>query len=185
MSWFCEQERCDEAPLWTALDEIPTGSALPVFLNGVGGLGSPWWRSTMEPRYLAAEDAPDSAAAPSLLLPPPQARLARFAALIESIAFMIAVNARLLEAQAGPPRRVLLAGGMSRSAWLCRRLASLLDLPVEVIDAEASARGVARLAAPDVTSHWAATASARYAPEPDTALRERYRRFTAGIAAAP
>jgi sugar (pentulose or hexulose) kinase len=136
----------------------------------------------MEPRYLAAEDAPASVPAPSS---PPEAMMARFAALIESIAFMIAVNARLLEAQAGPPRRVLLAGGMSRSAWLCRRLAALLDLPVETIDAEASARGVARLAAPEFTAHWATTASARYPPEPDAALRERYRRFAAGIAAAP
>jgi len=96
---------------------------------------------------------------------------------------MIAANAKLLEDQAGPPRRVLLAGGMSRSKWLCRRLASLLDLPVQAIDTEASARGVARLAAPDFTARWAAAASAPYAPEPDAALRERYERFTAAIAA--
>jgi len=183
VSWFCEQERCDEAPLWAALEEIPTRSPLPVFLNGVGGLGSPWWRSTMEPRFLAAQDASNPAPAPAPA-PPPEARMARFAALIESIAFMIAVNAQLLEEQAGPPQRVLLAGGISRSKWLCHRLASLLGLPVEVIDAEASARGVARLAAPDFTAHWAATASARYIPEPDAALRERYGRFMAGIAAA-
>jgi len=180
VSWFCEQERCDEPPLWAALDRVATHSALPVFLNSVGGLGSPWWRSATEPRYLAAADDPGAAPMP----PSPDGRLTRFAALIESIAFMIAVNAQLLEAQAGPPRRVLLAGGMSRSKWLCRRLASLLGLPVEAIDAEASARGVARLAAPDFTAHWAATASARYIPEPDAALRERYGRFTAGIAAA-
>ena len=179
VSWFCEQECCDETPLWAALEEIPTRGALPVFLNGVGGLGSPWWRPAMEPRYLAAVDAAGAVPASS-----PDARMARFAALIESIAFMIAVNARLLEAQAGLPRRVLLAGGMSRSKWLCRRLASLLDLPVETIDAEASARGVARLAAPDFTAHWAAPVSARYAPEPDAALRERYGRFTAGMAAS-
>lgn len=179
VSWFCEQERCDEAPLWAALDEIPARSALPVFLNGVGGLGSPWWRTSLESRYLAALAATDP-----MVSPAPEARMARFAALVESIAFMIAVNAELLETQAGPPQRVLLAGGMSRSPWLCRRLASLLDLPVEAIDAEASARGVARLAAPDFTAHWAVTARARYAPEPDAALRDRYQRFTAGIAAA-
>jgi glycerol kinase len=178
VSWFREQEHCDEPPLWAALEAMPAHCALPVFLNGVGGLGSPWWRPAMEPRYLAAVDAAGAG-------PAPAARLARFAALVESIAFMIAVNAELLEAQAGPPRRVLLAGGMSRSAWLCRRLAALLDLPVEVIDAEASARGVARLAAPDFTATWPTPASARHAPDPDAALRERYGRFTAGIAAAP
>ena len=40
------------------------------------------------------------------------------------------------------------------------------------------------LAAPDFTAHWADTARASYIPEPDAALRERYRRFTAGMAAA-
>jgi len=178
VSWFCEQECCDEPPLWTALDELPAQVALPVFLNSVGGLGSPWWRTTMEPRYLPAVRATDT-----LSLPQPDARVTRFAAVVESIAFMIAANAKLLEDQAGPPRRVLLAGGMSRSKWLCRRLASLLDLPVQAIDTEASARGVAQLAAPDFTARWAAAASAPYAPEPDAALRERYERFTAAIAA--
>jgi sugar (pentulose or hexulose) kinase len=97
---------------------------------------------------------------------------------------MIAANAGLLRAQAGAPRRVLLAGGMSRSGWLCRRLASLLELPVQVIDAEASARGVARLAAPDFAAGRESSPAPPFLPAPDAALRERCARYCALVGAA-
>jgi glycerol kinase len=173
VSWFCERERCDEQPLWAALEALDPRADLPVFQNGVGGLGSPWWRPTMASRFIDDAGAGD-------VMP-------RFAAVIESIAFMIAANAALLEQQGGRPQRVLLAGGMSRSHWLCRRLAALLGLPVQVTEAEASARGVARLAAPELTAHWPIAAARTWLPEPDPALQARYRRFldTVNSALAP
>ena len=179
VSWFCAQEQCAEESLWPALETLPANPALPVFLNGVGGLGSPWWRSELAPRYLDASPAP--AGSPGSQ---PAATLVRFAALVESIAFMIAANAQLLEAQAGAPRRVLLAGGMSRSGWLCRRLAALLGLPVRVSDVEASARGVAHLAAPELTARWQTANAPEIHPQHDAALRARYERFIAAVAAA-
>jgi sugar (pentulose or hexulose) kinase len=97
---------------------------------------------------------------------------------------MIAVNAEELTRQAGPPRRVLMAGGMSRSGWLCRRLAALIDLPVDVIDAEASARGVAQLAAPEIASRWAQPPQQSYLPHADPKLRARHQRFKQLIADA-
>ena len=179
VSWFCERERCAEGPLWPALESLPAHAVLPVFLNGVGGLGSPWWRSELAPRYLDAGPAPAGTPGPQ-----PAATPVRFAALVESIAFMIAANAQLLAAQAGAPRRVLLAGGMSRSGWLCRRLAALLGLPVRVSDVEASARGVAHLAAPELTARWQTATAPVIHPQHDAALRARYERFIAAVAAA-
>jgi glycerol kinase len=176
VSWFCEREHCDEAPLWSALESLDNAAPLPLFLNGVGGLGSPWWRTSMESRFIEAAPGAGAAAA--------EPTLARFAALIESVAFMIGANAKLLAQRAGPPRRVLLAGGMSRSAWLCRRLATLLDLPVQTIDAEASARGVARLADPDFSAHWPLAPGSRYLPGRDDALLDRYARYAAAVAAS-
>jgi sugar (pentulose or hexulose) kinase len=108
----------------------------------------------------------------------------RFAALIESIAFMIAINAAELTRQAGPPRRVVMAGGLSRSGWLCRRLAALIERPVETIDAEASARGVAQLAAPDFAARWPLPPLRSYLPAPDARLHARYRQFADLIAGA-
>jgi glycerol kinase len=165
VSWFCGQHQCAEQPLWAALDALDARTALPVFVNGIGGLGSPWWRSTMESGFIDGSDNP----------------LLDFAALIESVAFMIASNAALLVQLSGSPSRVLLAGGMSRSQWLCRKLASLLELPVQVIAAEASARGVARLAAPEFAAQWPAAPTQTWEPRPDAALRARYLRFIGAV----
>lgn len=168
VSWFCAREQCDEDALWPALEGMPDSVDLPVFINGVGGLGSPWWRVQRESRFVG-----EAAAGGSLL---------RFAALVESVAFMIAVNAAELARQAGAPRRVVLAGGMSRSGWLGRRLAALLQLPVEVIDSEASARGVAQLAAPELTSDWLRAPLHCHQPHRDANLQGRFGQFTDLIA---
>lgn len=172
ISEFCAQHQCSEATLWPALETLPGNAALPVFVNGVGGLGSPWWRADLESHFIDPDGRADPAS---------QTTLRGFAAVVESIAFMIAANARLLAQQSGPPQRVLLAGGISRSGWLCRRLAALLELPVQVLDAEASARGVACLAAPHLTSQWPAQRGATWNPEPDPALAARYRQFIAAV----
>lgn len=172
ISWFCAQERCDQSSLWPALDALARDAALPVFLNGVGGLGSPWWRAEPEPCFLNTRQGAADAPYPTL---------ARFAAVVESIVFMIAANAELLARQTGPLRCIELAGGMSRSNWLCGRLASLLEVPVGIADAEASARGVARLAAPELASQWHSAAARTWNPEPDPGLRARYRQFRNAI----
>jgi glycerol kinase len=173
VSWFCAQERCSEDALWPALELLPAATELPIFVNGIGGLGSPWWRVTQESRFVGNLASGD-------ILPAPvsNAIVVRFAALVESIAFMIAVNAEALARQAGPARRVVLAGGMSRSHWLGQRLAALIQLPVEVIDAEASARGVAHLAAPEISARWSQAPLHDYAPQRDENLDARYRQFT-------
>ena len=175
ISWFCAQRGCHEAPLWTALESLPEQTALPIFLNGIGGLGSPWWRADLQTRFIDADDS-----AGKVL----ETTLGHFAAVVDSIVFMVAANFDLLAQQAGAPRRVLLAGGMSRSAWLCRRLAALIGLPVEVLDAEASALGVARLAAPQLASRWTAVTTQAWHPVPDAMLQARYRRFVAAVAGA-
>jgi glycerol kinase len=180
VSWFCAQEHCSEAALWPALDILPDGVGLPVFLNGIGGLGSPWWRVAQDSRFVGSVNSSGD-----LHAAVPTATVLRFAALVESIAFMIAVNAEAIARQAGLPRRVVLAGGMSRSHWLCRRLAALIQLPVEVIDAEASARGVARLAAPEISSRWEHAPLHCYAAHPDESLAARYRQFSELIAEMP
>ena len=171
VSWFCAQQGCDEQTLWAALDTLPANAELPLFVNGIGGMGSPWWRATMDSHFIDAARAAGD-------------RLSKFAAVIESVAFMIAANAELLTLQAGTPRRVLLTGGMSRSQWLCRRLASLLGLPVLVSATEASARGVARLAAPELAARWTSAPPRTWLPKPDPALRARYRHFLDSVAAA-
>jgi sugar (pentulose or hexulose) kinase len=79
------------------------------------------------------------------------------------------------------PRRLLLTGGISRSDWLCRRLAALLELPVSRSEAEATARGAAALAASGCAQAWPPPDLQTFAPEAIPGLSERARAFRAAL----
>jgi len=177
LAWYCEQQRCVESELWAALETLAHGSgrhgaALPVFVNSLGGLGSPWWRAGPQTRFLHRAGA--AAGTHEHLL-------AGFAAVVESIAFMIAANAEWLVRKCGPLQGIELAGGMSQSAWLCGRLASLLEVSLSLAAPQASARGVARLAAPELAARWPPAPRRTWDPAPAPGLRERYGEFRAAI----
>ena len=133
----------------------------PLFLNTVGGLGSPWWCRPGAPAFV-----------------PDRAGLAeRAVAVVESIVFLLQCNlARMRDhARIG---RLRVSGGLSRLDGLCQRLADLSGRVVERCDdTEASARGVAWLAAGRPGDWQTPTGLPRFDPRPDPALRDRYRRF--------
>jgi glycerol kinase len=158
-AWFARHAGAEEAALWQALGSLPEDAALPVFVNAVGGLGSPWWRPELEPRFVGVGD-----------------RSAQFAAVVESIAFLIADNLVLMRA-GEPPRRIVLTGGLSRSDWLCRRLACVLGVPVVRGLTEATARGTAALAAPELAANWEPPPLQRFDPVENPAVSERHQRF--------
>jgi glycerol kinase len=137
VSEFAATHSTDEKSLWPRLELLGDPADLPVFINGVGGLGSPWWQPEVQSRFIGEGNA---------------AR--QFAAVIESIVFMIAVNYRLMATFGRAPARVFVTGGMSRSDWLCRRLASLLGVRVIRLGSEATARGAAALVAPALAANW-------------------------------
>jgi glycerol kinase len=103
----------------------------------------------------------------------------RFAAVIESIVFMIAENLERMVDHGGALRRVVVTGGLSRSEGLCRRLAATLGVPVQRGGLEATARGAAALATPPGGPRWVSEAGASFAPEPDPALAARRERWRA------
>ena len=160
VSAYCAQHQLDEAQSWPQLERLPEDAALPVYLNTVGGLGSPWWTGAVAPQMLGAGTA-----------------LEGFAAVVESVVFLIAANAGELRRKGAAMDRVLLSGGLSRSDLLCRRLATLLGVPVERAEREASARGVAVLAAPEVAAHWPALATTRFEARRHAGLEQRFARF--------
>jgi len=98
------------------------------FLNGVGGLGAPWWIADYPSRFIGnVWDAEE-----------------RERLVVESIVFLLMANVERLHER---PERALLTGGLAHRADLCRWLADALGLPVDVPrDREATLRGlVARL----------------------------------------
>lgn len=109
---------------------LDSAHAPPLFLNGVSGLGSPWWVADFPSRMVGDG--------------PPRARLA---AVAESIVFLLYRNfVELCGADA--PRTMVVTGGLARLDGLCARLASLTGCEVRrPANAEATARGLAWLTA--------------------------------------
>ena len=104
---------------------------LPLFLNGVSGLGSPFWVDDFESRFVGEGTVE-----------------ARLLAVLESIAFLIRVNLDELRPHGPALRRIVLTGGLSASDPFCRRLADVTGLPVwRSREPEATARGLAALLA--------------------------------------
>ncbi len=142
----------------------------PLFLNAVGGLGSPWWRADVESRWLESIESHSDAC--------------RLAGVAESILFLINANLELMREIGQPVEGAVLSGGLSRADSWVQRLADLVDLPVSRSDAsEATARGVAWLAA-GRPAQWQAGTTALFTPRTDTKLQERYTRFMAAMKSA-
>lgn len=140
-----------------------------LFLNGIAGLGGPFWRAEFDSRFVGDEAEPWQKAV----------------ALVESIAFLLQANIDRMAAYVPPVQRIRVSGGVSRLDALCRRLASLNGVPVHRRDdPEASARGIAYLAAGRPGEWNVGAREDVFAPRADAALRERYRRWRALMAEA-
>jgi len=140
----------------------------PLFLNGVGGLGSPWWTSRVAPRFVVAPAVPcHDRPAPCV------------SGLLESIAFMLVVNLESIRDAGLTVRRLRASGGLSRVDGLCQRLADLSGLPVErPRESEATVRGAAWLTC-GATAAWAAGPVERFSPARNDRLAARYAAFRA------
>ncbi len=137
----------------------------PLFMNGVGGLGAPFWQPDFPIEFVG--DGDDAA---------------QLAAVLESVAFLLCVNLESLRRSA-PLQRIRVSGGLSRSDVLCRSLADLSGLPVErYAVAEATARGVAFLAAGRPASWRPLPIERVFTPSGDAALAARFSRWRAEMA---
>ncbi len=129
----------------------------PLFLNGIGGLGSPWWQAEFDSRFLGAGDAESN-----------------MVAVCESILFLLQANLdRARTALA--PKSIRVGGGIARSNALCQRLADLARLPVwRQAETESTLAGVARLLGCVSAS---SAADDHFEPAENPSLRERYQRW--------
>ena len=131
LAWFAEQHGIADVAAsleqrWP--DEVQTNV---LFLNGIGGLGSPDWRADFASRYLGEATVEQ-----------------QLVAVAESIAFLIQRNLALLQELGEPCTYVLVSGGVSRSDRFCQTLSDLCGLPLRRPEqCEASARGTAFLLA--------------------------------------
>lgn len=109
-----------------SLDTLLPDGEIPVFLNGVGGLGSPYWQADFSSRFVGRGSA-----------------AAQVRAVLESIVFLLKRNLEELENIAIPDQLVV-SGGVANRDIFCQALADVTRLPVvRPVITEATARGAA------------------------------------------
>ena len=140
-------------PRWLASEKEP-----PLFLNGIGGLGAPYWQPDFRSRFIGRGDIGSHAAA-----------------LAESILFLLLENLDRMQTAMLGLRRIRISGGFAQVDGLCQRLADLSGLVVERPGLhEATALGLARLLGAD---DMRAAETVGFEPRPIPALLARRRRW--------
>jgi glycerol kinase len=165
LQWLADSEGVDTARMLEALDGTDVDALdPPLFLNGISGLGAPFWVSDFESRFLG-----------------PGTELEKFIAVLESIAFLIRVNIDEMRRTPPPIRSIVLTGGLSRSTYFCQCLADLTELDVHrMAEPEATARGVACLAA-GLPASWKAAAAQVFPARSNGSLLARYVAWLRGL----
>jgi glycerol kinase len=100
--------------------------------------------------------------------------LQQVGAVVESIAFLVAVNVEAMQRTA-PLQRLVITGGLAACDYLCEALADATNLPVErPALLEATARGIAWLAGGESQEWHPVPVERQFAPRPESGLRERF-----------
>ncbi len=160
LQWIEEQlgieDLAQQLPAWLASDTEP-----PLFLNGIAGLGSPYWVADFESRFSAEAE------------PGPMA-----VAVTESIVFLLQVNLDLLQELPVALEQIVASGGLTWYDGVCQRISDLSGLPLHrPAGYEATARGTAWLLA-GKPEYWAEPEPGlRFQPRANPALRARYERW--------
>lgn len=128
LSWFADREGLAQEDI--DLDRwLSTTGPVPLFINTVGGLGSPFWISHIEPHFIGEGGIE-----------------ARARAVVESILFLLATNVEAFRAAGIAPGELVVSGGLAQSDALCQGLADLCGIRVSRPQyTEATARGVVQL----------------------------------------
>ena len=136
----------------------------PLFLNGVSGLGSPFWQADFSSRFVSDNRSVED--------------WQKIVAVAESILFLIATNLQRITATGLPVKQLWLSGGLSATDALCQRLADLCQLPLlRPEECEATARGIAALSL-GLPQHWSQTRLTRFTPKPNSALLRRFHQWS-------
>lgn len=131
LEWFAEKyaipNLLQQLPGW--LDESIQHESL--FLNGIAGLGAPFWVADFPSRF----DGDTTLKG-------------RAKAVVESIVFLIQASLDEMLKLASPPEQIEITGGLAHLDGLCQRIADLSGLPVyRPLQCEATGRGTAYLLA--------------------------------------
>ena len=131
---------------------------IPLFINGISGLGSPFWVPALRSHFIGRGTGAQ-----------------KFAAVFESIVFLLCVNLECMRKAHLRVRRIVVSGGPAQWDGLCQRLADVTGLMVlRPRMYEATARGLAWLLG---ARSGTAAAGTAFKPEKNLSLARRYHRW--------
>jgi len=164
LQWFGERTAIDVNRALPLLRRAATGDHVPLFINSVGGVGSPYWLHDITTSFVAVDGSNQSYDDAAALI-----------AVIESIAFLVADNIALMTTHLPRLDSIIVGGGVSACRYLCECIATLTTLPVtRVNEPELTAKGLAWLIA-DQPANWKPPGdSSHYPVEVDSALATRH-----------
>lgn len=170
LSWASEQwdlgDLKKNLPEWLDPQSPEVVKQPGVFINSVGGIGSPWWNSDVKAEFIELEE---------------DSKGARAVGVLESILFLVMDNLVLMQKQQAITK-LRVSGGLSQLDGLCQKLANLSRLEVSRLhNPEATARGIAWLAA-GRPANWEQFPADRFCPQRDPGLTKRYATFTKELA---
>ncbi|MEA3304144.1 MAG: FGGY-family carbohydrate kinase, partial [Pseudomonadota bacterium] len=140
-----------------------------IFINGIGGLGSPFWKSLNSGFWSISREC---------MIEDMQTIDDNLQGLVaESILFLIQANIDAMLQQGRGFQQLTITGGIARSDGFCQRLADLSGMEVvrpHIV--EATARGIASEAAGEY-GQWSNSIPDKFYPQHDVLLNKRYRTF--------
>ena len=162
---------------------LASAKNIPLYLNGVSGLGSPFWVPNFNSRFVECNGTP---AEPG----------ERIVAVLESILFLVKVNLEEFSTENVEVKQIVISGGLSVLDGVCQRLADVSGLQVmRPKQSEATAKGLAFLLASPLLKlstdkntllkrdvMWGEDGAIdHFTPASDSALCERYRKWQMAI----
>ena len=137
---------------------------IPIFINTVGGLGSPYWTTVIPSLWINIKESEE-----------PEVAL-KASSFIESIAFLIAINVEAITSYRDHFKSVLCSGGCSKLSVLNQLIADLTGLTVFVAnESESTLLGVAEILNP--LDKKEKRHLKQFSPECDNALFTRFTMF--------
>jgi glycerol kinase len=147
-----------------------------LFMNGIGGLAAPWWQAEFPSEFVGMPGRRTRSEAPA-------DELEQLAAVVESIAFLVAVNLQAMQ-RVAPLRRIVITGGLAACDYLCEALAEVTGLPVvRPALREATARGIAWLAAGQPADWQPVPVEREFAPAAREPFRSRFAHWQGALEA--
>lgn len=134
------------------------------FLNAIGGLSAPYWRTDLQSRFSKSLNAHE-----------------KILAWLESIIFQIVVNVKLMNAL-GQVQKIYISGGVSRADGVCQKIADLTQVPVHRSDnTDATLQGIACMASGSFDKWTPVSQEYVFRPQKNYELLTRFTKWQAAM----